>query len=66
MKSNELDDWSTHLIQLSINVAAMEDCLLHNRYNNIHEYESKARAALNKTSDWIAAHKARLEYAKQK
>jgi len=52
--SNQLDDWSTHLMQAEIQTKAAEHCLLHKDYDSAPDHARAAIRALEKTIAWVA------------
>lgn len=52
--SIEFDDWSTHLMQASIQMKIMEHNLLHNNYAAVSDHAMAVHKAINKTVAWVA------------
>ncbi len=50
----ELNDWSTHLMQVEIQVKGIEKKLLHKEYDSVEAHINAAKAALDKTLAWVA------------
>lgn len=50
----ELNDWSTHMMQAQIQAKAAEHRLLHKEYDKVVPHIEAAKAALDKTTAWLA------------